>query len=114
MSDLRVLTGERIRALRKARGLTQKQLAERANLDDAYLGSVERGERNISIDTLEKLIVAFEIQPSELFLPKEVNELKLVQKEAVDEYMAIIQTLSLEQLEALRKINKEISQIILV
>jgi transcriptional regulator with XRE-family HTH domain len=67
MTDLRNTVGDRIRAIRKAKGLTQQQLAELSNLDDAYIGAVERGERNFSIDTLEKIVVALKIQPLELF-----------------------------------------------
>ncbi|MBW4084459.1 helix-turn-helix transcriptional regulator [Paenibacillus sp. S150] len=44
MTDLRSTVGDRIRAIRKAKGLTQQQLAELSNLDDAYIGAVERCE----------------------------------------------------------------------
>lgn len=110
MSDLRQTVGDRIRTLRKAGGLTQQQLAELSNLDDAYIGSVERGERNISLDTLEKLIIAFDIQPTELFLSIELNEIKAIQREAIDEYTALLNTLTSNQIEAIRKINREIGK----
>ncbi|TKH46103.1 XRE family transcriptional regulator, partial [Paenibacillus terrae] len=48
MTKLRNSVGERIRTIRKAKGLTQQQLAELSGLDDSYIGSVERGERNFS------------------------------------------------------------------
>lgn len=44
--------------LRKARlalGISQEELADRADLHRTYIGSVERGERNITIDNMEKL-----------------------------------------------------------
>lgn len=110
MSSLRNLVGERIRALRKAKTLTQQQLAERSNLDDAYIGSVERGERNISIDTLEKIIVALEIPPAELFRLKSdtSDNTERTRQVAIDEYTAIISGLSNEDIDTLRRINKEI------
>ncbi|MGM1020405.1 MAG: helix-turn-helix domain-containing protein [Bacillota bacterium] len=67
MTDLAELIGVRIRQIRKSRGLTQEQLGERAELQSTYIGGVERGERNISIETLEKLIKALKMSPSEFF-----------------------------------------------
>lgn len=50
--------GRRIRAQRKAAGLTQEQLAFVAALDRSYYGSVERGERNITFSVLCRLAIA--------------------------------------------------------
>lgn len=52
--------GERVRELRKGVGLTQEQLALKADLDRTYIASVEAGKRNISIVNLEKIIDALE------------------------------------------------------
>ncbi|MFS0728315.1 helix-turn-helix domain-containing protein [Paenibacillus sp. 1P07SE] len=67
MANLAELIGARIRELRKTQGLTQEQLGERAQLQSSYIGGVERGDRNISIETLEKLIHALEITVPEFF-----------------------------------------------
>ena len=50
--------GARIRELRNDRGLSQEKLALAAGLDRTYIASVENGKRNISIVSLEKIIVA--------------------------------------------------------
>lgn len=63
MSDFLKLIGENIRFLRKKRGLTQEELAERINLQQAYIGGVERGERNISMLTLQKIADGLEVSP---------------------------------------------------
>ena len=85
MTELRNSVGDRIRAMRKAKGLTQQQLAELSNLDDAYIGSVERGERNFSVNTLEKIVVALKIQPAELFHSQDkLNDVERAQREAIE------------------------------
>lgn len=52
--------GARVRELRKAVGLSQEDLAHRADLDRSYVGQVERGERNISLDNIHRLAEALE------------------------------------------------------
>jgi transcriptional regulator with XRE-family HTH domain len=57
---------ERLRAARKAAGLTQEAVGDRAGLHPTYVGSVERGERNVSIDNMEKLARAVGVDLDEL------------------------------------------------
>lgn len=58
--------GKRIRELRLQAGLSQEKLAFASNLDRTYIGSVERGERNISILNLNKISSALNINSYEL------------------------------------------------
>jgi transcriptional regulator with XRE-family HTH domain len=55
-----------LRQLREERGLSQEQLAERANLNRSYLGEVERGRAVPSILTVSKLAGALDIRMSSL------------------------------------------------
>ncbi|KWX69440.1 transcriptional regulator [Paenibacillus riograndensis] len=109
MTDLRNTVGDRIRAIRKTKELTQQQLAELSNLDDAYIGGVERGERNFSIDTLEKIVVALKIQPMELFQNHDdLNEVEAAQRRAIDEYAVTVSELSVKQINTLNRIVREV------
>ena len=59
--------GLSLRSYREAAGLSQEQLSFKANLHRTYIGSVERGERNISIVNIIALCKALKVKPSELF-----------------------------------------------
>ncbi len=67
MEDLRIKFGKRIRELRKDRKLTQEELGEKTDLHNTYIGAIERGERNLSLESIEKLSKGLNIEISELF-----------------------------------------------
>jgi len=58
-----------VKQLRKAKGLSQEELAERASLDRTYISGVERGVRNITLESLELIIFALDCS-LESFLKK--------------------------------------------
>lgn len=58
--------GESLRRLRLNSGLSQEELAERANIDRSYLGAIERGEHNVALLNILKIANALHIQPSQL------------------------------------------------
>jgi transcriptional regulator with XRE-family HTH domain len=58
--------GEAVRLRRKAEGLSQEQLADKAGLHRTYIGSVERGERNVSLGNLYALADALRTSPDQL------------------------------------------------
>lgn len=63
--------GKRIRLIRLNSGLSQEKLAFACNLDRTYIGSVERGERNISVINLCKISSALKIDSYQLLKPEE-------------------------------------------
>src|SRR5262249_42108567 len=58
--------GQHLRRLRSKSGLTQEQLAHVCRLDRSYVGGIERGERNVSLENLAKLARGLEISLREL------------------------------------------------
>lgn len=58
--------GIKIKQLRIEKGWSQEKLALNAGLDRTYLPSIEKGERNVSLEVIEKLALALNVKPSEL------------------------------------------------
>ena len=64
--DPRVVVGLAVRALRLRRGLSQEELAEQCSLHRTYVGSVERGERNVGLINLVRIARALDTRPAVL------------------------------------------------
>ena len=58
----RLIFAASMRKLRKEHGLSQEALADRSDVHRTYVGSVERGERNISIDNMERIANALGVK----------------------------------------------------
>jgi transcriptional regulator with XRE-family HTH domain len=68
----RKIFSQRLRQIRQNQGLSQEELADLAGLHRTYVGSVERCERNISIDNMERLAKALDVDVIDLL--KEATE----------------------------------------
>lgn len=64
--DLQRTIGRNLRAYRDARGLSQEALAVAIHVHRTYMGSLERGERNLTLRSVERLAARLEIEPMEL------------------------------------------------
>ena len=64
-----VAVGQRIRQVRRSRGLTQEALALTAGLDRSYYGGVERGERNVAAINLIRIATILGVEVGDLFPP---------------------------------------------
>ncbi|QQS29258.1 MAG: helix-turn-helix transcriptional regulator [Sphingobacteriales bacterium] len=71
-----VQIGDNIRNVRLKQNLSQEQLSFKAGLDRSYIGSVERGERNIAAVNLVKIAEALNIKPSALLNDVTTNKEK--------------------------------------
>ncbi len=66
--QVRTLVGWNVRRLRVARGVSQERLAFDAGVDRSYVGGLERGEENPSVDVLERLAITLGIAVAEFFV----------------------------------------------
>lgn len=67
MSDIAKILGQRIRNHRTAKGLSQEKLAELSGCHPTYIGQIERGEKNATIESIAKIATALNVSLSKLF-----------------------------------------------
>jgi transcriptional regulator with XRE-family HTH domain len=68
MDKLSTIVGNNIKKYRKKHRYSQEKLAEIAGLHRTYIGSIERGERNITLDSLQVIANALKVAPAELIV----------------------------------------------
>lgn len=73
MAELQERFGAAVRRARKAKGLSQEQLAQIAGLDRTYISGLERGVRNPALSTQERIAQALGVPLVELFADEEVK-----------------------------------------
>ncbi|MNC11004.1 anaerobic benzoate catabolism transcriptional regulator [compost metagenome] len=110
MSDFLKLVGARIRQLRLSKGLSQAKLAEVADLQVSYIGGVERGERNISLNTLEKLTSALGTDPIEALRVGQLDEVDGVteKQHVLKMHLSLLGERSLLEVQLVHRITKDI------
>lgn len=67
MRELAKIIGQRIRNYRNEKGLSQEKLAELAGCHPTYIGQVERGEKNATLESIDKIASAMNVPLSRLF-----------------------------------------------
>ncbi len=67
MCDLAKIIGQRIRNYRTQLGLSQEKLAELAGCHPTYIGQLERGEKNATLESIEKVASSLKVSLSKLF-----------------------------------------------
>ncbi|WDF55455.1 helix-turn-helix domain-containing protein [Mucilaginibacter sp. KACC 22063] len=68
--SIKAKIGLRIRECRKELGISQESLANKADIDRTYVTDVENGRRNISVENLEKILIALQIEFKDFFNSK--------------------------------------------
>lgn len=74
MSNIAKILGQRIRNHRTAKGWSQEKLAEFSGCHPTYIGQIERGEKNATIESIEKIASALNISLSRLFEKLDTEE----------------------------------------
>ena len=64
---LRQVVARNLRILRNQKGLSQEELAFQAGINRNYVGQIERKEKSPTVDMIEKLATALDIEPIEIF-----------------------------------------------
>ena len=107
MSDFAEIVGARLRAYRKQRGVTQEEIGEKAGLCYSYIGQVERGEKNLTLSSLERILSVLGISFSELF-----EHIEESRETTAGKCYELIRNRPQEQQEAIYRILCEIDQLI--
>ncbi len=68
------ILADNIRAFRRTKEISQEELAEMCNLHRTYMGSVERGERNVTLSTLEVIAAALGVSVPQLLTGKSIEK----------------------------------------
>jgi transcriptional regulator with XRE-family HTH domain len=69
-NKLSAIVGNNIKKYRNILNISQEELAARASLHRTYIGGIERGERNITLDSLQVIATALNVAPAELIVEK--------------------------------------------
>lgn len=69
--EILIRFGERVKAIRKERKISQEELSFRANLHRTYIGMIERAEKNITLLNIEKIANALDVNINDLFKTKD-------------------------------------------
>ena len=102
--------GERIRELRKSAGITQEELGEKSALSYKFIGELERGQVNISIDSLVRIAAALGVEIGDLFSKEKIPVQKITVKEKSPLSKFSPQDLQLIK-KALRILNRTFSKV---
>ena len=86
MSNIAKVLGQRIRNYRTANGLSQERLAELSGCHPTYIGQIERGEKNATLESIEKISIALNVSLSKLFekLGAQENEIRNIPLECYE------------------------------
>lgn len=105
--------GNKIRSIRIEQGLTLEEFADKTDLNLSYLGKIERGEKNVTLLTLEKIINTLNIAPTSLFDFSDLdNNDNHHLNQLLQKHEQLLQTRKSEEIETIHKITLDILSLI--
>ena len=108
MSEIAKTIGQRIRNYRTSLGLSQEKLAELSGCHPTYIGQLERGEKNATIESIEKISLALDLPISKLF--EKLGGSNSVEKDVALDCYEFISAKSKEDQEQIYKILLEMDK----
>ncbi len=108
MSEIAKSTGKRIRNYRNNLGLSQEKLAELSGCHPTYIGQIERGEKNATLESIEKISAALNVTLSKLF--EKLSETEASQRSIPLECYEFLSEKSLQEQEIIYRIILEIDK----
>lgn len=108
MSEIAKSIGKRIRNYRNNLGLSQEKLAELSGCHPTYIGQIERGEKNATLESIEKISSALDIPLSKLF--EKLSETEASQRNIPLECYEFLSSKSLQEQEHIYRIFIEIDK----
>jgi len=108
--DILAAVGERIRQIRKGQRLSQEALAEKAGITPAYLGFVERGQKQITLVTLKQISDALGVGMGALFEGLGTKEKKSPAEIEIAAVNTFMRSVGLEDLKALRHVAERLAK----
>lgn len=103
MNDFTKHFGQRVRYYRKKQGLSQEQLAELCDLHPTYIGQLERGEKNASLETIMHICTGLNVTPSQIFEHFSEEDSSIIPKQAYDLLMELPEDKQKVMIELLQK-----------
>lgn len=101
MDQLIKFVGSRLKELRKTQGWTQERLSQESGINPSYIADVERGERNITLKSFDRLINALGVTPFVFFAVRE-------DEPSIAAHVNLLSTRSLSEVELINDISRSI------
>lgn len=107
MEDILQSVGSRIKIIRGSRGMSQEQLGDKCGFHTSYIGGVERGERNITLENLAKIAEALHVEMKVLF-DFQMDDMTDEKEQALLEMTTLLRSLDIRKIKMTKNLLLEV------